>query len=176
VNILNKQVPFIKASTTEEAIKKCNFRKMHGLARSVSDENFPWITFTAQSFEARLIEFDIKPYFFELHSGNEKFTLPNGFIHANHTHLLSYHVNLPENDLSYRKIAAAGTTGIFSAGNGVLYLADDGEGGLKYVRDEGTSMGNEMIKFPHQRTINVHSIRGYFEDFCFLIVKPLEAG
>jgi hypothetical protein len=101
------------------------------------------------------------------------FKLPDGFQHGNHTHFLSYHKSLPEDQKLKSQITAAKAFGHVFAGLGVMTLGDDGEGGSHRYKEPDTSMGDYMYELPYRRGLSVHSSRGYFEGFFFLIVKPL---
>ena len=167
-------VPCLEVKDIDEDIVACKFgapKTLYGLSREISEATFPWIRNPYTAFEACLADFSIHPYLPELEQ--KRFALPNGFVHANHTHLLSFHVSLPEAKVLKRTIAAAQAFGKVSAGIGVMTLGTDAESGWHLIKDPDSSLGDEMVSIPYRRAIGLHSSRNYFEGYSFLIIKPL---
>src|SRR3989338_4864192 len=110
------KVTYIICKNTNEAIEECEFRikkpefrYLNSLSNEINENSFPWIKSETPAFEAQLVEFPIHPYLGEL--DQEKFALPRDFQHGNHTHIMSYHKSLPENQRLGKPITAAGALG-----------------------------------------------------------------
>lgn len=169
------KITFIRCENTVDALRECKFRSTKGWHRGeINESSFPWIKSDVSTFEAQLVDYPIPPYLIEL--DREEFRLPQGFQHGNHTHLLSYHKSLPEDQRLDTPIAATKALGRVFAGLGVLTLGDDGEGGSQLYTDPDSSVGNSMYNVPFRRGLGVHSARGFFYGYKFLIVKPLPLG
>lgn len=166
------KIAFVCCENTDEAMREAEFRSSEkGWCQEINELSFPWVKSESPTFEAQLVEYPIHPYLSEL--DREEFKLPEGFLHGDHTHLLSYHKSLPDDQQLRLNITAAKALGRVFAGVGVMTLSDDGEGGIKHYRDPDSSMGNHEYEVPFRRGLGVHSSRGHFENFSFLIVRPV---
>jgi hypothetical protein len=163
-------IPFIACKSTDEAMRIAGFTGLGGWYLEINERSFPWISSAVPAFEAQLVDYPTYPYLREL--DRKDFKLPDGFQHGDHTHLLSYHMSLPLDRRLRSPIAAARAIGRVFAGRGVMTLGNDASGGWHRHRDPDSSEGNYMYELPFRRGLGVHSSRGYFNNYSFLIVRP----